>query len=162
MTNNLIKILNILKDWRIATYTMHSIDGMAGALIGIFMPIYFLTLGYSALPIFIFLAFGNIFTIGFLATFLGLGAAIFTLFIGKHSDHIDKKRLLRVGAVIMALVWLGRYLAVDEISFYVLSILAGFFGVLIMVPFSSIFYINTKNNHIENFVIFREIPIFFR
>lgn len=113
------------------------------------------------LPIFIFLAFGNIFTIGFLATFLGLGATIFTLFIGKHSDRTDRKKVLRIGAVVMALIWFGRYLAADEISFYALSILAGFFGVLITVPFSSIFYINAKNNHIENFVIFREIPIFF-
>ncbi len=112
------------------------------------------------LPIFLFLTFNDIFTIGLLATFLGLGSAIFTLLIGKYSDRIDRKKFLRAGAIAMVIIWVGRYLAVDELSFYALSILAGFVGVLIAVPFSSIFYINAKNNHIEDFVIFREIPIF--
>jgi len=111
------------------------------------------------LPIFLFLTFNNILSIGFLATFLGLGSAIFTLLVGKYSSRIDRKKFLRVGAIVMIVVWVGRYLSIDQMSFYILSMLAGFLSALISVPFNSIFYINAKNNHVEDFVIFREIPI---
>lgn len=111
------------------------------------------------LPIFLFLTFHNIFSIGFLATFLGLGSAVFTLLVGKYSKVIDRKKFLRAGAIVMMIVWIGRYFSVNGISFYALSVLAGFLGALISVPFNSIFYINAKDNHVEDFVIFREIPI---
>ncbi len=111
------------------------------------------------LPIFLFLTFNNIISIGYLAAFLGLGSAIFTLLIGKYSDRFNRKIFLRAGALIMAIIWISRYFAIDQILFYVLSVLAGFIGVLITIPFNSIFYINAKNSHIEDFVIFREIPV---
>lgn len=111
------------------------------------------------LPIFLFLTFNNILSIGFLATFLGLGSAIFTLLVGKYSSRIDRKKFLRAGAIVMIVIWIGRYLSIDQTSFYILSILAGFLSALISVPFNSIFYINAKNNQVEDFVIFREIPI---
>ena len=47
-------ILDRLHEWRFSIYAMHSIDGIAGGLIGIFIPIYFLTLGYSVSQIFVF------------------------------------------------------------------------------------------------------------
>jgi DHA1 family multidrug resistance protein-like MFS transporter len=111
------------------------------------------------LPIFLFLTFNNILSIGALAAFLGLGSAIFMFFVGKFSDKFDKKKILRVGALAMILVWLGRYFATTEIEFYIWSVLAGFFGVLINIPFTSIIYKNAKESHVEDFIIFREIPI---
>lgn len=107
----------------------------------------------------LFLSFHNILSIGFLAAFLGLGSAVFTLLVGKHSDRVGRKKILRAGAIAMMIIWIGRYFAMSQISFYALSILAGFLGALISVPFNSIFYVKAKNNHIEDFVIFREIPI---
>lgn len=114
--------------------------------------------GY-VLPIFIFLTFRNIFSIGFLASFLSLGSAVFMLFVGRFSDHTDKKRILRAGVAAMLLVWLGRYFSYSQDFFYLLSVLAGFFGVLISVPFNSIIYQNAKDNNVESFLIFREIPV---
>ncbi|MEI7498538.1 MAG: MFS transporter [Candidatus Falkowbacteria bacterium] len=111
------------------------------------------------LPIFLFLTFNDILTIGFIGTFLSLGSAIFTLFIGKLSDKIDRKQMLRAGALAMILIWVGRYFSINQISFFMLSIASGFLGALISVPFNSIFYINAKKSDVEDFVIFREIPI---
>lgn len=111
------------------------------------------------LPIFLFLTFHNALSIGIIAALLGLGSALFTLFVGHYSDRYDKKRILRAGVLAMFLVWIFRYLADTQIEFYVLSILAGFFGVLISVPFTSIAYKYAKETHVEDFTIFREIPI---
>lgn len=111
------------------------------------------------LPIFIYLTFKNIMSIGIVSAFAGLGAVLFTLLVGKFSDKIDKKKILRVGALAMLFIWLARFVAESQIQFYVLSILAGFFIVMITVPFTSIIYRNAKDSHVEDFVIFREIPV---
>jgi MFS family permease len=114
--------------------------------------------GY-VLPIFLFITFKNILSIGIIAALLGLGSAIFTLFIGRFSDRFDKRKILRVGLLAMLLIWLGRYFAVTQLQYYALSVLAGFFGVLITVPFNALIYKNAKESHVEDFVIFREIPV---
>lgn len=114
--------------------------------------------GYM-LPIFMYLAFKDVLSVAALAAYLGLGAAIFTMFIGRISDKVDKKKILRIGAVIASLLWVCRYFADSQIQFFVLSVLVGFFGVLISVPFNSILYKNAKESHVEDFIIFREIPV---
>ncbi|NTU99398.1 MFS transporter, partial [Candidatus Falkowbacteria bacterium] len=93
------------------------------------------------------------------ATYLGLGSALFTMIVGKFSDKADSKKLLRAGAFAMILVWLGRFVAPTQGVFYTLSVLAGFCGVLISIPFQSMIYRNAQESHVEDFIIFREIPI---
>jgi MFS family permease len=111
------------------------------------------------LPIFLYLTFKNLLSVGALAAFLSLGSALFTLFVGSYTDKFDKKTILKSGALALAAVWVGRYFATTQAEFYVLSVLAGFFWVLVSVPFTAIIYKNAKTTHVANFVIFREIPI---
>ena len=111
------------------------------------------------LPMFLYLSFSNIFSIGFFATFVSLGSAIFMMLVGKYSDKIGKRKFMRIGSIFMLTIWLGFYFATKQEVFFILSLLSGFLGALISIPFKSIFYINAKNNHVEDFVIFREIPI---
>jgi MFS family permease len=111
------------------------------------------------LPIFLFLLFKDIIAVGAVATYLSLGSALFTMVVGKFSNHGNGKLLLRAGALSMMLVWLARFVAETQTAFYLLSALAGFCGVLISIPFSSMIYRNAKDSHVEDFVIFREVPI---
>lgn len=111
------------------------------------------------LPIFLFLVFKDIMAVGAVATYLSLGAALFTMIVGKYSNHGNAKAFLRVGALSMALVWLARFTAETQTAFYLLSVVAGFCGVLISIPFSSMIYRNAKDSHVEDFIIFRELPI---
>ena len=116
-------------------------------------------LEYYIMPMFIFLTFKNIFSIGILTTFLSLGSAIFMMIVGKYSDKVGKRKFMRIGAIVMMIIWLGFYFATSQESYFILSFFSGFLGALILIPFSSIFYINAKDNHVEDFVIFREIPL---
>jgi MFS family permease len=113
------------------------------------------------LPIFLFLTFNNVLSIGFLASLLAAGSALFTLLIGRIIDKVDKNKFLRIGVMVMLIVFIGRYFAITQIQFYILSVCAGFFGVLISLPFNSIVYQNARQNKVENFIVFREIPIAF-
>jgi hypothetical protein len=111
------------------------------------------------LPIFIFLTFGSIISAGSIGTFAGLGGILFTLFVGLMADQYSRKNLLKWGAVIMSLIWLIRYFYANEISYYVLSIVAGFITILISIPFDTIGYNVAKSENIDEFIVFREIPI---
>lgn len=111
------------------------------------------------LPIFLFLLFKDVMAVGAVATYLSLGSALFTMIIGKYSNHGNGRAFLRAGALSMALVWLARFTAETQTAFYLLSVVAGFCGVLISVPFSSMIYRNAKDSHVEDFIIFRELPI---
>jgi hypothetical protein len=110
-------------------------------------------------PVFIFLAYRNIFSIGILGTLLGLGSAGFTFLVGRHADKADKKMILRAGAAAMAVIWLARYFYSGEIIYYILTVMAGFFGILIWVPFSAYIYGLSKKENTAEFMVFREFFI---
>jgi len=114
---------------------------------------------YIIWPIFVFITFNNILSIGVVGTSLAIGGVLFTLLIGNLSDKKDKKKFLKLGSFVLILLWIARYYGQNEYTFYFLSILAGFFYVLINVPFNSIIYGMAKKDHIEDFIIFREIPV---
>ena len=114
----------------------------------------------ALLPLFIFITFNNIISAGFIGSLLGLGGAIFTLFIGHFTDKHNKK-ILRLGAVIMILIWILRFSEPKEFTYFILSIIAGFTIILISIPFSTINYSLAKSENIDEYIIFREIPAAF-
>ena len=59
----------------------------------------------------------------------------------------------------MMLTLILMMLASKEIHIYIFSILVGFFTVLIMIPFTSLTYTTAKKEGIDEFIIFREIPV---
>lgn len=110
------------------------------------------------LPIFLFLTFTNILSVGAMASLFGLGSAIFAVLIGDYADKFDKKKLFRAGSAAMLIIWLARFFALDQQSFLVLSTFAGFLGVMVSVPFTAMLYENAKKSDEEDFIIFQEIP----
>lgn len=112
-------------------------------------------------PIFIFLSFKNVLSIGALGTALGLGGVLFTLLVGRYSDRMDKKILLRLGALLMMAIWFIRYFGQNAAVAYLLTILAGFFSILIIVPFSSISYGAAKKDEegVGEFILLREVAV---
>ena len=111
------------------------------------------------LPIFIFITFKDILSVGFIGAFLGAGSFLFILALGRYSDKVDKTIFLKIGGVIMVAIWILRYYASDEITFYALSIFAGFFGALLLVPFNAIAYSLAKKDTVIEFVVFRDMLV---
>lgn len=110
-------------------------------------------------PVFIYLAFGNILSVGAIGTALGIGSFFFMLFIGKRADIHSKKTLFKIGAVAMILIWIGRYFFHGEVIYYVLTAAAGFFGILISIPFNAMTFNISKKNNIAEFLLFREFNL---
>lgn len=110
-------------------------------------------------PVFVFLAFRDFLSIGIVGTTFALGGIIFTLMIGKHADKKSKSRLMRIGAIIMIGLWIARYFVDKEFVVYGITILAGFFEALLVIPYTTIAYNLARKHNTAEFVVFREIPI---
>jgi MFS family permease len=110
-------------------------------------------------PIFIYLSLLNIASVGIAGTLLGFGSIAFTLFVGKISDKFNKKKIIKTGAILLFIVWLLRYLSGSELSIYILTVLAGIFTVLLLIPYNSLLYSIGKRDAMDEFFVFREIPV---
>ncbi len=110
-------------------------------------------------PIFIFLIFRNVLSVGSVGSLSAAGAALFAMAVGSYSDRINKAFIMKVGAVAMLAIWIIRFLTESEPLFYALTLLAGFFAALIFIPFNSIIYTLARENNIREFIVFREIPV---
>lgn len=96
---------------------------------------------------------------GAIGTALGIGSFFFMLFVGKCADIQSKKTLFKIGAVAMALIWIGRYFFHGEAIYYILTAAAGFFGILIYIPFNAMTFNMSKKDNILEFLLFREFTL---
>jgi len=108
-------------------------------------------------PIFIYINLINIISIGFIASLISLSSAIFAIFIGKLSNKIQQKNLIKIGVILMSFTWVLKYFFQNEIFFYLLSILSGFLIILINIPFDSLILKRSQKEDLANFFITREI-----
>jgi len=111
------------------------------------------------LPIVIFITVKSIISIGIVSTLTSIGGIIFTLFVGKLTDNRSKQTLMRVGAMVMIICWLARFVFPNSTIFYVVSIVVGFVEALVLIPFSSIIYSNAKKEKPMEFLLFREFSV---
>lgn len=111
--------------------------------------------------IFVFLILQDIISVGGIKFLITAGTMLFTLFIGRHYDKKNKYLFLRLGAILYAVLWILRAIIDTPIFIFSSSLLAGFLGLMISVPFISMFYEKTeRERNQESFIIFREIPLF--
>jgi MFS family permease len=110
-------------------------------------------------PIFVFLTFKNILTIGYVETIASIGAILFSLFVGKAADRSEKSKLLYFGVLIIGSIWIIRLFVHSEFSFYALSLAVGFFESLIMIPLNAVVYSVARKEGGANFILFREFIV---
>lgn len=112
------------------------------------------------LPIIIFVTFGDIYSVGFVGTLLKIGSALFLLLVGHYADRLKRTSILRVGAIIMAALWTAFFYAQGILPFYVLTLVEGFLGALLLVPFNAVVYGYAQENSAPaEFIVFREVPV---
>ena len=110
-------------------------------------------------PVFVYLSLGSITSVGTVGTLLSLSSFVFTLYIGRLSDKFKKNTLIKAGAILLLLVWLARFAFGGALLYYVFTVLAGIFAILFLVPYHSRLFKLAKRNKIDEFFIFREVPV---
>jgi MFS family permease len=109
-------------------------------------------------PIVIYLSLHSVIGIGLVGTFLSVGMMGFTLIIGKFADHYNRKKMLRLGALLLIATFLAAFLTQSATGFYVISILLGFFLRFFLVPYNAFLYQNAKTDDAQ-FLVLRELPV---
>jgi len=107
-------------------------------------------------PVFVYLTFKSVLTIGYIGTLSGVGGILFTYIVGKATDRVDKKKLMAAGAAIISVIWALRIFGVNQIWFYTLTLAFAFFEVLILIPINSIVYGIAKQEGPAEFIFYRE------
>lgn len=110
-------------------------------------------------PVFVYLTFGSILSIGIVGALVSLGSVLLMFSIGKRIDTAETKTYMRLGACIMAAVWIARVFVHDQIAFYALTLAAGFFGGLIVIPWNTYIYRIAKKKNPPAFIVFREFVL---
>jgi MFS family permease len=110
-------------------------------------------------PVFVYLTFKNILSIGYIGTISGIGNILFIMVVGKYTDKLDKRKLLGAGALIMAAIWILRFFAVIPVWVYVFTLAAAFFSALILIPINTMIYGIAKREGAPTFILFREFAV---
>ena len=111
--------------------------------------------------IFIYLKLASTLEVGIVGTIASFAAVFFTITIGKLTDRWDKHKLLKIGAVLVSLVWflnftIGEFFP-DAWLFYIATVFATLALKVFLVPYSALMYNQARKDDAQ-FLILREIP----
>ena len=98
-------------------------------------------------------------SVGTVSTLAALGSSAFKLFLGNLAGKINKAILFKAGAVLVSFSWLARYFIASPSYYYLLTVYASLAGAVLLIPFMSLMYSLAKERNLEEFIIFREIPV---
>ncbi len=110
-------------------------------------------------PIFVYLSFRSILSIGYIGTIDSMGSVLFLLLVGKYADRMDKRKLMMAGAAIITAAWIIRFFAHTPIAFYMITLGVAFFEALILIPLNTVVYDAGKHEGGATFILFREFPV---
>tara|TARA_Y100000310_G_scaffold343359_1_gene450595 strand:+ start:2825 stop:3952 length:1128 start_codon:yes stop_codon:yes gene_type:complete len=114
-------------------------------------------------PLFVYLALGNIKEVGYVATLLLVGTAAFNLFIGKISDKYGNRLLFRVGGLLSFVVFLFFLFVNSLYDFMIISFFGGMAFALLQIPFEKKVYNEAAKHNVTEFLVYKELMLtFFR
>ena len=111
--------------------------------------------------IFIYLQLASTLEVGIIGTITSLASLFFTLTIGKLTDRWNKHKLIKIGAILVSIVWfinftIGEFIP-NQYLFYVATIFATLSLKVFLVPYSSMMYNQARKDDAQ-FLVLREIP----
>ena len=133
-------------------YALHSIKGLAGSFIGVFIPIYFLSLGFSVRQIFTFWLI------------YGLCLAVFSLIAALLSTKVGFKPIIICALILQFIVlYLLRVLTFNQFSLYILAVCVGLQAAFYWLPINYLFTIESDEKKMgDNTSKLMFIPKIFR
>ncbi len=108
-------------------------------------------------PIFIFVSFKDMISVGLSSTIAGIGVSIFILVLGKISDKFNRNKIIKIGGLLYAIMWFSRLFVSNVYEVMIISFLTGLISTLITLPLFSEFSIFAKKRNIVASVACREI-----
>lgn len=108
-------------------------------------------------PVYIFLTFNDFMPVGIAVAVSGIAIAFFTLLVGKLSDRVDRRHMMKLGALGYAFIWFARPFAHSMLEILLLSFLGGMFMTVVVVNLFAAFCNFSRKRNILGAIVFREI-----
>jgi MFS family permease len=112
--------------------------------------------------IFIYFQLASTLQVGIIGTIVSCASLFFTLTLGKLTDNWDKHKLLKIGAILLSLMWVINFFIGESVPnqwiFYVATILVTLSLKVFLVPYSSLLFNQARKDDAQ-FIILREIPV---
>ena len=126
-----------------------AVNGMEGVINAYFWPLFLTILGIG------YIAIGSIATVALVVSLL------FTLYIGRITDRINRTKLLTIGSILTAGAWLGKFFVCSPVSAFLAQSFYRFARTSAGVPFQTILYrkAEEKGAEIDEFIIYRDIVV---
>jgi len=116
---------------------------------------------YIFWPIFIYISLKSFTALGTIVAVISFFTIIFTFILGKLSDKTKKSVFFRIAGLISVVIWISRVYLDSPLFLWIISIVAGFSMLLIEMPFQILtFNKAAKHENPDEFILFKEIPIF--
>jgi len=110
-------------------------------------------------PVFIFFSILNSFTaLGLVETISLFSSLLVTIIVAKYSD-IKRRLVLRLGAMLNAIVWVIKATVTTALQVYVFDSLYGMTKMIKEIPFDAMGYDEANRTNIIEYIAFREIVL---
>ena len=109
--------------------------------------------------IFIFLVLKSFISLGLLSTLLILFTTFVTFILGRLSDVLNKRKIMRWGIFSSSIIWFFKTIASSFSHFTILNSLFGIAFTFIHIPYMTLFYNKAAKNRTAELVIFRELAL---
>jgi len=107
--------------------------------------------------VFIFLILKSFISLGFLTTIIILFTTSITFILGRLSDIISKRKLMRIGIFSSSVIWFFKTMANSFVHFSIINSLFGMAFTFLSVPYTALFYNKAAKHRPAEFVVFREV-----
>jgi MFS family permease len=108
-------------------------------------------------PLLLYTIFRNYLKIGRFSSLVLFVTAIFIFIVGKLSDKFEKNKLVKFGAGITAITWLGKIIFQSPIVIFILDSIYRIFSSLFYLPLTALAYSHSIHERKAKYLVFREI-----
>jgi MFS family permease len=112
-------------------------------------------------PLFLITMAMGYFAIGGITT-IALGVSLlFTLYMGRITDRMDRKKHLAIGSILTSGAWFGKFFVVSPASAFIAQSFYKLSRTAAMIPYQTIVYekAKKKGDGIDEFIVYRNIVI---
>lgn len=109
-----------------------------------------------AWPLFLFLFFGKIISLGMIISLASLIAAIFALFVGGWVDRQGEKRIVAMGTPLVSISWIIKAIGKSMSSFVLADSMWNFGEKMVILPLNALTYKKAIESGSARAILFRE------
>lgn len=120
------------------------------------------TVGIVVWPIFLYILFqGDYLNIGFFSAVIIVTTLLFQIFVGKETDKISAKRMLRFGTGLYALGWIWKGLVQTVTGVFAASTFHSFGSIILQTPMDALTYEQAADagHYIDEYTVLREMSL---